>query len=320
MNTPDTAKRSYSTPILFVIFNRPDTAQLVFNEIKKAKPRYLYVAADGPRNGNEKDTVLCKKSRAIIDQVDWDCEVKTLFQEKNLGCKMGVSSAISWFFQNVEAGIILEDDCVPHQSFFRFAEEMLEKYKNEEKIMMITGLNPISNYQSSTSYFFSRYFFIWGWATWRRAWQKYDISMIEWPNTKPQEIEQYYNDKYASKTMGQSFEDTHRGKIDTWDYQWVFAGLVNKGLNIVPAKNLISNVGLTGVHFSGSATYNQNLPVFDLYQDGLVPPSDIEEDVNFDSVFCKKNFHPNIYRKIRSIFAKSKTLKKLYHLMRDKTD
>ena len=312
-------KQQFETPVLFLIFNRPDTAQLVFNEIRKAKPKYLYVAADGPRDGNEKDKILCKESRDIINQVDWDCEVKTRFQDKNLGCKMGVSSAINWFFQNVEAGIILEDDCVPHQSFFRFTEEMLEKYRSEEKVMMITGLNTVSNYPSPASYFFSSYFSIWGWATWKRAWQKYDVTMNEWPRIKAAGLNKYYNDSNATKYLGQAFEATYQGEIDTWDYQWALTGLFHRGLCIVPSKNLISNIGLTGVHFSGTATENQCLPIFDLYEKVFVTPDSITEDSIYDSIFYKKTFHPKfkLSAKIRNVLSRNKTLRQFYHWVRD---
>ncbi|MHB8913395.1 MAG: hypothetical protein ACYC4I_00025 [Minisyncoccota bacterium] len=314
-NVKDTTGEGFSVPVLFVIFNRPDTAQKVFDEIRKAQPKYLYVAADGPREGNEKDERLCRESRAIIGQVDWPCEVKTLFRDKNLGCKMGVSSAISWFFENVEAGIILEDDCVPHQSFFRFAGDMLEKYKDEERVMMVTGLNPVNTYKTSTSYYFSRHFSIWGWATWRRAWQKYDIDMREWPRVKVEGLEKYYPDPYARSSMEEAFEKTYLGKIDTWDAQWALTGLVHDGLCIVPARNLISNIGLYGVHFSGEASFHQNLPTFDIYQQTLVHPVRIKENATYDSTLYKKTFHPKfkLSNKIRSFLARSKTLKRLYH-------
>lgn len=317
---PQTQKERLATPVLFIIFNRPDTTQKVFDEIRKAKPKYLYVAADGPRESREHDKQLCEETRAIVNQVDWDCEVKTLFQNKNLGCKMGVSSAINWFFENVEAGIILEDDCVPHQSFFRFTSEMLEKYKNEKRVMMITGFNPITKYRSPFSYYFSRYFSIWGWATWRRAWRKYDVTMSEWPQLKTAGLDKYYTDPYAAKYMGQAFENTYLGKIDTWDYQWSLAGLQNNGLSIVPSQNLISNIGLNGVHFSGPATKNQKLLTFDLYENELLPTQLIERDVLFDSIYSKKTFHIKLLARIREFLAKSRTLKKFYLWLKNKNE
>lgn len=308
-----------NTPVLFIIFNRPDTTQKVFDEIRKAQPKYLYIAADGPRESKEHDKRLCEETRAIVNQIDWDCEVKTLFQSKNLGCKMGVSSAINWFFENVEAGIILEDDCVPHQSFFRFTSEMLEKYKGEEKVMMITGFNPITEHRTQFSYYFSKYFSIWGWATWKRAWEKYDITMHEWPRIKSEGLNYYYNNKYASSSMEQSFEATYLGKIDTWDYQWAFSGLINGGLSIVPSKNLISNIGLDGVHFSGPATENQNLPTFNLYEKQLIHPVQIESDDTYESMQYKRNFPQKkvkLGNKIYRILSRSKMLKKLYRCMK----
>ena len=162
-----------NVPVLFLIFKRPDTTQRVFEAIKKAKPKQLFISADGGRNEEEKKS--CNALReAIVAQIDWDCELKTLFRENNLGCKMAVSSGISWFFEEVEQGIILEDDCLPNESFFKFCETMLEKYKDDQSIWHI-GAN---NFQDSikrgdADYFFSMYSHIWGWASWRDRWQKY---------------------------------------------------------------------------------------------------------------------------------------------------
>ena len=310
-----------NTPVLFLIFNRPDTAQRVFDEIRKARPKHLYIAADGPRELNDRDKILCQESRAIIEQVDWPCEVKTLFRDKNLGCKLAVSSAINWFFQNVEAGIILEDDCVPHQSFFRFASEILEKYKNEEKVMMIAGLNPISEYHSPYSYYFSRYFSIWGWATWRRAWQKYDIEMREWPRAK-EKLATYYADPYARKYLERSFDNAYSGKLNTWDIQWFLTCLVQNGLSIVPSKNLINNIGIFGDHAEGDVSSSQNLQTFNLCEQSLASPPSITVDEAYDDAFYTQNFHPkrgDTFRKIcgkmKKILGRSSFLKKVSHRM-----
>ncbi|MFH1427813.1 MAG: nucleotide-diphospho-sugar transferase, partial [Patescibacteria group bacterium] len=168
---------SFNTPILFLIFNRPETTQRVFDKIKIIKPRHLFVAADGPREGKN-ESEKCQAVRDIIKQIDWDCKVNTLFRDKNLGCKLAVSSAIDWFFDNVEEGIILEDDCLPDPSFFKFCQELLVKYREDSNVMCISGDNFNPNlYNGSDSYFFSKVASIWGWASWRRAWKYYDIEM-----------------------------------------------------------------------------------------------------------------------------------------------
>src|SRR4030042_6453503 len=151
-----------TTPVLFLIFNRPDTTEKVFDEIRKAKPKKLFVAADGPRQDKQGEKEKVGRARQIvIDGIDWDCEIKTLFRDKNLGCKVAVSSAINWFFENEEMGIILEDDCLPHQSFFRFCGELLEKYKDDERIMVISGENLLfGRKRTNYSYYFSRYYHI----------------------------------------------------------------------------------------------------------------------------------------------------------------
>jgi len=239
-----------NTPILFLIFNRPDTTQKVFNEIRKAQPAQLFVAADGPRKDRSADFELCNKTRNIIQRVDWDCRVFTRFQDENLGCKRAVSSAIDWFFSNVEEGIILEDDCVPDQSFFPFCKQLLEKYRDDERVMMISGMNYLFNkIEINESYFFSRYYPIWGWATWKRAWSQYDLTMSDWPDYNSQNFLNhiYCHTKIAS-FLHDMFQKAYFNKIDTWDIQWVFACVINNGLAICPKYNLISNIGVIGSH------------------------------------------------------------------------
>jgi hypothetical protein len=252
------------SPVLFLIFNRPDTTRQVFNEIRKAKPTQLFVAADGARKDNPADNELCKKTREIIRQVDWDCTVTTLFRDENLGCKYGVSSAIDWFFSCVDEGIILEDDCIPDQSFFLFCQELLEKYRDDERIMMISGDNfQFGKRRSDYSYYFSRHVHIWGWATWRRAWKHYDIDMKSWPEIKKRKwLKDIVKGNAAEKFWDKIFETTYLGKINTWDYQWVFSCWIQNGLTILPNVNLVKNIG-----FDENATHTKgknkqaNLPV-----------------------------------------------------------
>jgi len=242
------------TPVLFLIFNRPDTTRQVFDEIRKARPEQLYVAADGPRKDRSADYELCKKTREIIQQVDWDCKVFTCFRDENLGCKRSVSSAIDWFFSHVEEGIILEDDCVPDQSFFPFCQELLKRYRDDTRIMMISGNNfQFGKRRTDYSYYFSKYVHIWGWATWRRAWKYYDIDMKSWPEIKEGGwLKDILKDQKAVKFWEKIFENTHLGKIDTWDYEWVFSCWIQNGLSILPNVNLVRNIG-----FDGNATHTK---------------------------------------------------------------
>jgi hypothetical protein len=236
-------------PVLFLIFNRPEYSQEVFNAIRLYKPDRLYVAADGPRSNIQNELILCEQTRSVLQLIDWPCDVKTLFRDSNLGCKIAVSSAIDWFFDNELDGIILEDDVVPNSDFFDFCEYNLEKYKNDNRIMMISGSNHYSDQIHDSSYFFSKQFSIWGWATWRRAWNLYDVNMTMWEdrNTK-KDIKYMFNGNYIWKHFENTFDSLYTTYLDTWDIQWVFACVVNNGLCITPKVNLITNIGLIGTH------------------------------------------------------------------------
>lgn len=240
-----------NTPLLFIIFNRPEPTRIVFEEIRKAKPKKLFVAADGPRLDRPEDVEKCRLTREIIKNIDWPCEVKTLFQEQNLGCKVGATTGITWFFDNVEEGIILEDDCLPDQSFFRFCEEMLEKYRNEPKVVMISGYNIAGVYDSKFSYIFSKYGGLWGWATWKRSWKQYDITMNLWRSKKNQKIiKKAIGDRNEWNYKQRLYEQTFNGQKDTWDYQWETYRLLHGQLSVLPTKNLIENLG-----FGADATH-----------------------------------------------------------------
>jgi hypothetical protein len=240
------------TPVAFIIFNRPETTEKVFAEIAKAKPPKLLVIADGPRPDRPDEKEKCTETRAIIDRVDWDCEVLTNYSDVNLGCKMRVSSGLDWVFDTVEEAIILEDDCLPHPTFFRFCEELLEKYRDDERIAMISGDNfQFGKKRTDFSYYFSRYTHIWGWASWRRAWNNYDVNMAAWPEICDEQwLCDCLQNKKVVRYWTKVFENVFQGKIDTWDYQWIFACWIQSALTILPNQNLVSNIG-----FSSGATH-----------------------------------------------------------------
>lgn len=248
-------KCNFDVPILFLIFNRPDNTQQVFNQIRKIKPKKIFIAADGPRKNIFDDIRNCRFSRNIINQIDWDCEIKVLFRKENLGCGKAVSSAITWFFENVEEGIILEDDCVPDLSFFNYCKLMLNKYRDEQKIMAVCGTNYFFNeIKIEEDYFYSRYPSVWGWATWKRAWENYDFNMNEWRQSRQNQIRKLYNIFKNSQIIDfwvENFDLLVSGKIDTWDFQWCYACLFNNGLAVTSINNLISNIGNFGAHGKG---------------------------------------------------------------------
>lgn len=237
----------FQTPILFLIYNRPEKTSLVFDVIKQIKPKYLYVAADGPNSSKSLDMEKCSLTRDIVtNNIDWDCELKILFNSTNLGCGLSVSNSISWFFKNVEQGIILEDDCLPHISFFPYCEILLNLHRNNNEITSIAGTAlPNGIYSTSHSYIFCQYCLIWGWATWRRAWDTYDFNMSTWPILK--------NTNFLKKiSMGRArfvwqwhnnFQKVWSKEIDTWDYQWTYGNFLRGGKCIVPVNNLINNIG-----------------------------------------------------------------------------
>ncbi len=241
------ANTQFDTPILFLIFNRPDFTEIVFKRIREVKPKYLFIAADGPRLGSEDDKIKCNQTRKIVlDLIDWDCEVKTLFRENNLGCGIAVSEAISWFFEEVEEGIILEDDCLPSIDFFTFVIYLLEYYREDESVMHISGNNFQKKGNFRDSYYFSKYSHIWGWATWRNRWQKYiqlldRIDVEKLKNFKKEEKQFWINQfdrVYIKKTL------------DTWDLKWQYTLFHYQGISILPNVNLVTNIGEVGTHFS----------------------------------------------------------------------
>jgi hypothetical protein len=258
---------SLSTPVAFLIFNRPDLTEIVFEAIRKAKPKKLLVVADGARFPEEAEK--CEQARAVLKKVDWDCEVLTNFSDQNLGCKQRVSSGLDWVFSEVEEVIILEDDCLPAPSFFSFCQTLLERYRHDERIFMISGDNfQAGQSRTAYSYYFSKYSHIWGWASWRRAWQYYDVDMKTWPEYKKLNlIRSVCEDSYEQKHWIDIFDTVFNGIVDTWDYQWLYTCWSQNGLSILPDLNLISNIGcgIGATHISGESPWAR-LPVSNIEQ------------------------------------------------------
>ena len=293
-----------------MVFNRPDVTRRVFDAVRQAQPPKLYLAADGPRQNRAGEVERCQAVKEIVSKVDWPCEVHTLFREKNLGCKLAISSALDWFFSQEPEGIILEDDCLPEPSFFQFCDELLERYRGDDRVGMISGCNfQYGVKRSSDSYYFSQFCHIWGWATWARAWKKYDVQITQWPTLK--------ENNWLTK-MGfrggeyrhwkKAFDKVYAGQIDTWDHQWTFASWLNNMLSITPAINLISNIG-----FGAEATHTVGKSIFSDMKKTEIPfplthPKHLTRNIPADN-FSSKNLFTDSYivrgvRKLKAIFYK----------------
>lgn len=240
-----------------LVFNRPHLTQKVFEEVRKAQPSKLYVSADGPRSGNSTDVVLTQQTRAIFNQIDWPCELHTRFLDNNLGCRLGVSSGITWFFEQEERGIVLEDDVLPIPAFFDFCDLMLDRYEQDEKVMSISGCNLVRPwYQMNGEYAFSRYMCVWGWASWRRAWHAYDEKIANWPVQRVNPKSEFMNLKGLGRLFWRLVYDlVYTGKIGTWDHQWVYAHWINDALTVIPRESLVVNLG-----FGKDATHTSSRP------------------------------------------------------------
>ena len=287
----------HNIPVLLIIFNRPGTTQKVFEAIRVARPSRLYIAADAPRAGNTSDEEKCKATRAITEQVDWPCEVKRLYQEQNLGCSVGPRTAFNWFFSQESEGVILEDDCVPHPTFFPFAAAMLEKYRHNKKIISINGSNLGYELKDGNSYTFSRFMNMWGWATWADRASEIDYSLAEWKKVKRplwflytrMRQQLFDTDINWYKYWQHKFDLTvTKANITWWDWQWIFHQTVHQQLSIVPGVNLVSNIGFDAdaTHTHETANPAANIPTTAMER-SLKHPSSIQPDYVYEEAYVK---------------------------------
>lgn len=301
------------SPILLIVFNRPDTTQIVFDAIKKFRPPKLYVSADAPRKENRQDVINCSLVRQIVSDVDWDCVVKYRFLDDNIGCGYGPSSAISWVLENEDRVIVLEDDCVPAQAFFPYCDYLLEKFKDDERIWLISGRShhPDFSMFRKYDYIFSRYGHTWGWATWKRCWEGFDIEMKDLPlflaeegfasvfDVSAQAI--YYRKKYY-KMMRDYSLSSH-----AWDFQAGYHIMKNRGLCIVPSRNLIHNIGSIGTH-STKVTKVHLMEKCEDYHVArepkfIIPNRDYEE-LHFKShINAPRSFNKRVLKRLRRLMG-----------------
>lgn len=280
---------SLNTPIAFFVFNRLEPTARVFERIVQARPRRLLIVADGPRDDREQEK--CEATRRIVERIDWPCEVERNYARRNLGCRQRVASGLDWVFDRCERAIILEDDCLPHPTFFRFAHELLDRYADDERIGQISGDNfQFGQRHFEHSYYFSCLNHIWGWATWRRAWRLYDVNVRRWGELRTTDwLERHLENPTFAANMRAALEKVWRGELDTWDVQWVFALWRADALTVLPALNLITNIGFGGdaTHTRSSVNACANLPVQAMTFPLSHPPS-VERDAAADHASLRR--------------------------------
>ncbi len=299
------------TPVAFIIFNRPDRTARVFAEIAKARPARLLVVADGPRPDRPDEKEACLAARSVLDQIDWPCEVSTNFAETNLGCKRRVSSGLDWVFEQVEEAIILEDDCLPHETFFPFCTQLLEKFRHDKRVSMICG----SNFQrgkprSAHSYFFGLHVSVWGWASWRRVWNNYDVQVRRWPELRNTTwLQDLLVNPVAVKYWQETFDGAFKGEYDTWDWQLFFSWWAENMLAVIPNRNLVSNIGFgsgaTRTHDALPSIANLPAKPMDL---PLIHPPDVvlnreADDYSFRQIYPWIIENQNYYWQLRHKFT-----------------
>jgi hypothetical protein len=291
------------TPVVLLIFNRFDTTEQVFEVIRQARPEKLLIVADGPRDDRPGEKEQCAATRAVIEQVNWDCDILTNYSDINLGCGVRVSTGLDWVFNQVEEAIILEDDCLPHPHFFDFCECLLERYRDDDRIMHISGNNHLVDYNNRStkySYYFSRYPLIWGWATWRRAWQHYDFKMERFQEViNDGWLEQLLENRREVYIWTKKFQSVYKNSY-TWDYQWLFTCWMQAGLSIHPTVNLVSNIGFGA---GATHTYDGHNPWANLSTNPLTFPLShppfVIRDAYADHHLQNTQFDPNKLNRLR---------------------
>lgn len=286
-----------NTPVLFIIFNQPDITKKVFEAIKSVKPKILYISGDGPRNEIPGEIIQCEKTRSIINEIDWDCDLHTRFLDKNMGCNDAIWGALNWFFDKITEGIVLESDCLPHPDFWYYTSELLERYRNKTEIKFIGG----NNYQNSInrgdgSYFFSKMAYNWGWATWKRAWQEfdYDICNKYSKNSFHKIINSQFVDNDERKYWKKIFKFVREDRPYMWDFRILFSIWAASGITIAPNVNLVTNIGF---HPDALTTKDISSPYNNLPLESILPirhPSKIKIDIEADLYYYRNYLHNSI--------------------------
>lgn len=309
--------QSAAVPVALIIFNRADTTRKVLDVLRKVRPRTLFVIADGPRPGVPDDERLCAEARAVIDEVDWPCEVRRRFLDANLGCGHGPAQGLAWVFSQVDECIILEDDCAPDITFFQFCREMLERYRDDRRIMMVSGNNHLLGKKTiADSYFYSINTQTHGWATWRRAWKEYDFYISDWPAVRSLQwlTNHLGNKEYARwwlKLFDRAYQEAKSNpKCSYWDFQWTYTCWKNHALNVIPSSNLVTNLG-----YGDNATHPTpldhplaNLSVgamrFPLQHPPALTPDYEADRILSETVYCYRSLYKKVFYKMMAVAKK----------------
>ena len=288
---------SNDTPVLLLLYNRPSHTQKLFDVLAEVRPRILYIACDGPRPFVPSDSELVRTVRQIASSVSWKCDIKYRFLPNNLGMMKSVYSSISWFFDNVEAGIILEDDCIPSASFFEFCHIMLERYRDNKSVFSISGRNHLGQYNPDSQYIFSTGS-IWGWATWRRAWCQFDLTSVHLKSKAELSSDLLWLKNLAPNKYSEVINGVLRsadGTSPTWDYPWAYVRLAHQSLNVVSSLNLVRNIG-TGKSATNTSTLADTVPVYNPRYLSSMPRIPLTLDYGFISALDKRR-----HRRLRLI-------------------
>lgn len=300
MSRDSNADWKLETPVVFIVFNRPDVTQEAFRAIARAKPPKLLVVADAPREGRLGERELCERARAIATNVDWPCQLSTNYADTNMGCRRRVTTGLDWAFGLVDEAIILEDDCVPTPGFFRFCQELLERYRDDPSISQIGGVNFQDGIKrSDASYYFSRHNHIWGWATWRRAWMLHLDAMRQWPALREGPwLRSSLGTWRETRFWGTAFDKVSGGEIDAWSYEWIFTSWLHGMLSIVPETNLVSNIGFgpEATH-TKTASPHADMPTREIGFP-LVHPAQLQRHVRADDYTDRKIFSGSTTRQL----------------------
>lgn len=294
-----------TTPVLFIAFNREEPARMVMEAIRQARPPRLYFACDGPRNEGEKER--CEKVRGLVSMVDWECELHTKFSEVNLGVMMGESTAMDWFFEQEEEGIILEDDTMPVQSFFWYCQELLLRYRTDDRVWCIMGNNLMTEWEhkGEEDYYFSSHGYgaYWGWAGWRRVWCKYDVGMKDWPECRDKHLlAGHFLNKAEMSEAYKLFEGQYTGAIRSWDYQMDFGRILNRGVTCIPKVNLVGNIGFgaDGTHTVNEHDRRNKTDQMEI-SFPIVHPRHMLVDHRRDLAYFENYIQPTLYQRLKDV-------------------
>lgn len=264
--------------------------------LQSVQPKHLFVACDGPGSGDPELMEACLQARSVIEQaITWPCQVTRLYRDQHLGCRHGVAEAISWFFSQVEEGIILEDDVLPDPSFFVYCAELLERYRDDHRVGMVSGCT-IRNLppRDGSSYRFSRFFHVWGWASWRRAWMHYDSEMSSWPILRQQNWLSDLGGKRFARYWRREFDRVWTGDCDTWDYIWMLSCWAQGQVCILPAVNLVDNHGFEDPRATHTTLDRSPLPKSGCIQHPLRHPTHRFVDHAVDAIDLARYYAPRL--------------------------